>query len=212
MDHRLLAFAAAAAVVIVIPGPSVVFTVGRALAAGRSAALATVVGNAVGVFLQVVAVAVGLGHLVAQSAAAFTVLKLVGAAYLVYLGIAAFRHRHDVVRAMQRSAGDARRVGPARRVVDGLVVGVLNPKSVVFFVAFLPQFVDARGPVVTQILLLGAFFVAIGLVLDSVWALAAGSARAWFASSPRRIAAVGGAGGLAMIGLGVGVAVTGSSQ
>lgn len=212
MDHRLLTFAVAAAVVIVIPGPSVVFTVGRALAAGRSAALATVVGNAVGVFLQVVAVAVGLGHLVAQSAAAFTVLKLVGAAYLVYLGITAFRHRHDVVRAMQRSAGDARQVGPARSVVDGLVVGVLNPKSVVFFVAFLPQFVDARGPVATQILLLGAFFVAIGLVLDSVWALAAGSARAWFASSPRRIAAVGGAGGLAMIGLGVGVAATGSSQ
>ncbi len=211
MDHRLLAFAAAAAVVIAIPGPSVVFTVSRALAAGRSAALATVLGNAVGVFLQVVAVAVGLGQLVAQSAAAFTVLKLVGAAYLVYLGIAAFRHRHDVVRAMQRSA-EGRRIGAARSVVDGLVVGVLNPKSVVFFVAFLPQFVDVRGPVGTQILLLGALFVAIGLVLDSVWALAAGSARDWFASSPRRIAAVGGAGGLALIGLGVGVAATGSSQ
>lgn len=102
------------------------------------------------------------------ASAAFTVPKLVGAAYLVYLGIAAFRHRHDVVRAMQRSA-EGRRIGAARSV-------------------------------------------AIALVLDSVWALAAGSARDRFASSPRRIAAVGGAGGLAMIGLGVGVAATGSSQ
>ncbi|WP_370588654.1 LysE family translocator [Pseudonocardia sp. C8] len=212
MDHRLVAFASAAAIIIVVPGPSVVFTVGRALAVGRSAALSTVAGNAVGVFLQVLGVAVGVGQVIAQSAAAFTVLKLVGAAYLVHLGLTAVRRRHDLVRAITASDDCGRRIGRLRSGLDGLVVGVTNPKSVVFFVAFLPQFVDVGGSVFAQVVVLGAIFVMLALVLDSAWALAAGSARTWLVSSPRRSAAVGGVGGLAMIGVGVGVATAGPAQ
>ncbi|MEJ8282095.1 LysE family translocator [Pseudonocardia spirodelae] len=208
MDTRLLAFTAAAALVVAVPGPSVVFTVGRALAHGRRVALATVAGNALGIVVQVLAVAAGLGPLVAGSATAFTVLKLGGAAYLVWLGIHAIRHRHEAGAALAAAAGAGDRVGAVRALRDGAVVGLLNPKSVVFLVAFLPQFVDPAGGVAAQIVLLGAVFVLVALVLDSVWALGAGAARDRLARSPRRLAAVGAAGGVTMIGLGVGVAAS----
>jgi threonine/homoserine/homoserine lactone efflux protein len=204
---QLLEFAGLAAIIIAIPGPSVLFTVSRALTAGRRAALLTVAGNETGLLLQAAAVAFGVGELVARSAQVFTVIKLAGAGYLVFLGVQAIRHRRSLAEAVARNDAPA---GPLRAYADGLVVGTMNPKTIVFFVAVLPQFTDrGTGGVAPQMLLLGALFCAIALVLDSVWALGAGTAGQWLARSPRRMAAIGGAGGLAMIGIGLSLAATG---
>ncbi|MFE5393942.1 LysE family translocator [Streptomyces sp. NPDC056568] len=205
---RLLAFAALSLLLIVIPGPSVLFVVGRALARGRRAALTTVAGNALGAYVLVVAVALGVGAVVERSAVVFTVLKLAGAAYLVHLGVRAWRERR---RPLAVLAGDAPGDEGLRRTFwEGFAVGVTNPKTIVFFAAVLPQFVDRdRGGAAVQMLLLGLVFNAIALACDSLWGLLAATARDWFARSPRRLSAVGGAGGLAMIGLGVTVATTG---
>jgi threonine/homoserine/homoserine lactone efflux protein len=205
---QVLAFALLSVVIVAVPGPSVLFTIGRALTVGRREALLTVVGNAIGVYLQVVAVAVGVGVVVERSAAVFTVIKLVGAAYLVYLGVQAIRHRRKVTEALAEGVPTVLPSGRALR--DGIVVGVANPKSIVFFVVALPQFTDpAAGHVPVQMMVLGALFPVIAVVLDSVWALLAATARVWFSRSPRRLELVGGTGGLMMIGLGASIAVTG---
>jgi threonine/homoserine/homoserine lactone efflux protein len=208
-DH-LLAFVVIAFVLILVPGPSVLFVVTRSLTLGRGAGVATVVGNTTGVYVQVIAVAFGLGALVQESIAVFTAIKLCGAAYLVYLGVQAFRHRRMLAAAL----GAPVEPKVLRRILaDGFLVGLFNPKVVVFFMAVLPQFVDrSAGSVPAQLLLLGAIFCAIGLLCDSLWALLAGAARSWLISSPRRLAAIGGTGGLVMIGLGAGLAVSGQAQ
>ncbi|WP_181696873.1 LysE family translocator [Nocardia sp. GTS18] len=205
----LASFAGLALLIVLVPGPSVLFTIGRALTAGRRTALLNVVGNAVGVYLQIVAVACGVGAVVMASATAFTAIKLVGAGYLVYLGIQSFRHRTQLHGALQigPEGRDGNTVAALR---DGFIVGLANPKTIVIFAALLPQFVDpARGGAPQQMLILGLCIPVFGLVFDSLWALAAGSARTWFARSPRRLAAVGGTGGLVMIGLGASLALTG---
>ncbi|MGP3533856.1 LysE family translocator [Microbacterium sp. RD1] len=195
----LLAFLAAAVVLVVMPGPSVLFTIGRALALGRIGGLLSVVGNALGMLPIVVAVAFGVGAVVASSVVLFTALKIVGAAYLVYLGVQAIRHR-------KRTAAGAAAVTPRspwRLLAEAFVVGVTNPKTIAFFVAVLPQFVALEaGAVPLQILELGALFVVLALLCDSIWALAASAARSWFARSPRRLETVSGVGGGMMIGLG----------
>ncbi|MEU3297189.1 LysE family translocator [Streptomyces longwoodensis] len=207
---RLLAFAAMSFLLIVVPGPSVLFVVGRALAQGRRAALTTVVGNTLGAYVLVVAVALGVGSLVDRSVLVFTGLKLAGAAYLVYLGVRAWRRRGSL-RAAFAAEGAGR--GRLRTLWEGFAVGVANPKTIVFFAAVLPQFVDrGQGHVVAQMLLLGLVFNAIALASDSVWGLTAATARTWFARSPRRQSLIGGAGGLTMIGLGIGVAATGRTD
>ncbi|MFI1829266.1 LysE family translocator [Streptomyces sp. NPDC020412] len=222
---KVLAFTAMSLLVIAIPGPSVLFVIGRALAHGRRTALATVAGNILGSYLLVVAVAFGVGSLIERSATAFTAVKLAGAAYLVYLGVQAFRHRKDLkVSAMdapgapgasgaQESAGAQTRRGDVRTVVEGVVVGATNPKGIVFFAAVLPQFVDhSAGNVPWQMLLLGLVPIGIGMVTDTLWGLGAAAARGWFARSERRLSMVGGAGGVAMIGLGFTVATTGRAD
>jgi threonine/homoserine/homoserine lactone efflux protein len=204
---HLLAFLLAGVVLVAIPGPSVLFIVGRALAHGRRAALTSVAGNTTGVALIVVAVALGVGAVAAASAAVFSVLKLVGAAYLVYLGVQTWRRRGDLAAALGRTGGPA----PGRRVFwQGVAVGATNPKVLVLFVALLPQFTDPdAGSPGVQMLVLGLLFAVLAAVLDSVWGLAAGAARDWFATSPGRLRRVGGTGGLMMIGLGVTLALTG---
>jgi threonine/homoserine/homoserine lactone efflux protein len=204
---HLLAFSATAFVIIVVPGPSVLFVFGRALGLGRAAGVATVVGNTAGEYMQVLAVAFGIGALVERSVLAFTVLKIAGAAYLLYLGVQAIRRRRSLVAAL---AAPIERKSVARITLDGFLVGATNPKTVVFLAAILPQFIDrAAGNVPLQILLLGAIFAGIALVCDSTWALAAGTARAWLARSPRRLELLGGTSGLVMIGLGTALALTG---
>jgi threonine/homoserine/homoserine lactone efflux protein len=203
---RILSFAVVAAVLILIPGPSVLFVVGRALSLGRRPALLSVLGNAAGEYAQVLAVAVGIGTLVERSVALLTVVRLAGAAYLVFLGVRAVVHRAQIAGAMQ----GARTVPSRSRILrDGLLVGATNPKTLAFFLAVLPGFVDpAAGPATLQLLVLGLVWVAIALVSDSAWALLAGQARAWFGRSPRRLEAMGATGGTAMIGLGVYLAVS----
>ncbi|MEJ8652393.1 LysE family translocator [Streptomyces sp. MS1.AVA.3] len=209
---RLLAFAAMSLLVIVIPGPSVLFVIGRALAHGRRTALATVLGNVLGSYLLVAAVALGLGSLVEQSAAVFLAVKLAGAAYLVFLGVQAFRHRKDMKMGAVDKSGQLAR-GDLRTIADGILVGVTNPKGIVFFAAVLPQFVDhAAGGLPAQMLILGLVPICIGLITDTVWGLTASAARHWFARSERRLSMIGGAGGFAMIGLGVTVAATGRAD
>ncbi|WP_028656104.1 LysE family translocator [Nocardioides sp. J54] len=207
---QLAAFAVASFLFIQVPGPSLLFTIGRALTVGRRDALLSVVGNALGLVAQVVLVAVGLGAVVAASATAFTVLKLAGAAYVVYLGVQAIRHRGDA-RAALAAAGDGAGQ-PARSglasVRTGFIVGATNPKTIVFFVAFLPQFVDGGAPAGPQLLLLGVLFGVMAVCSDGCWALAAGRARDWFARRPERLDGLGAAGGVMMVGLGATLATT----
>jgi threonine/homoserine/homoserine lactone efflux protein len=205
---HVLGFALLSVAVIVVPGPSVLFTVGRALTVGRREALLSVLGNAIGAYMQAVAVAIGIGVIVERSVVVFTVIKLVGAAYLVFLGVQAIRHRRKVTEAL--AAGIPTVLPSGRALRDGFVVGVTNPKVIVFFVVALPQFTNpSGGNVPLQMLVLGVLFPVIALVLDSMWALLASTARTWFSRSPRRLEMVGGTGGLMMIGLGATIAVTG---
>jgi threonine/homoserine/homoserine lactone efflux protein len=204
---QLAGFTLASVVLIVIPGPGVLFVVGRALAHGRRTALATACGHAAGNYVVAACVAVGLGALLQRSASVFVVVKLAGALYLVWLGIHAIRHRKSLADAFA-VAVEPREGWRALR--DGVVVGITNPKSYILFGAILPQFVNrAAGNVPGQMLLLSVVSVLIGAVSDCAWGFAASAVRGWFASSPRRFELVGGAGGLAMIGVGVTVAVTG---
>lgn len=196
--ENLLAFLATALVVLVIPGPSVLFVVGRSIALGRRAGVFSVVGNTLGTVPAVIAVAFGVGAIVTSSVIAFTAIKIAGAVYLIYLGVQAIRHRnHDV------TDDDRPPTSTWKLLREGFIVGLTNPKVVAFTAAVLPQFVDpSNGPVWLQLLLLGVIFQVMALTLDSMWAMAAGSARAWFAKSPRRVAAMSTTGGVMMIGLG----------
>lgn len=203
----LAAFSALAFVVIVIPGPSVLFIVGRALQHGRRDALMSVVGNTGGELVHAALVAAGIGAVIAASATAFVVLKFVGGGYLVYLGIQAVRHRKDGLDVPDADAVVAPAHRPVGKVLgESFTVGVTNPKTLVFVAAVLPQFVDpAAGPAWLQILLLGLLFAVIALVSDGAYALAASGARDWFARSPRRLERMRATGGVMIASLGVAV-------
>jgi threonine/homoserine/homoserine lactone efflux protein len=203
---HLVSFVVVAFVIIVVPGPSVLFVVSRAISLGRRAALLTAVGNEVGEFVQVVAVALGLGVVLERSLVIFTAVKLAGALYLVFLGVRAIRDRRRLA-----DATGAVLAGTSRRALrEGFVVGLTNPKTGTFLAAILPQFLDrSAGHVPLQLLALGLVFVLIALISDSVWGLAAGTARSWLSGSPKRLERIGGTGGLVMIGLGLRLAVSG---
>lgn len=209
---QVVTFGLAALILIAIPGPSVVFVIGRALAYGRGVALASVVGNSLGLLTIVVLVAFGLGVVVQESIVVFQVLKLAGAAYLVYLGIEAVRHRKEFL-AQDADGAGARPMTWSRAIRQGYVVGVSNPKAYMILAAVLPQFVDrGAGQVQLQMLLLGLLAFTIGMVSDSTWAIAASQLRSWFIRSPRCGEAMGAVGGVSMIGLGVGLAVAGEAS
>ena len=194
-----ITFLLASILFIQVPGPSLLFTIGRALTVGRRDALLSVAGNGIGVTAQVALIAVGLDAVVSASSVAYTVIKVAGAAYVIWLGIQAFRHRADARAALGRPVTGGR----GRALRTGFVVGVTNPKTLVFFVAFLPQFVDATsGNVGVQMMLLGAAFGVMAICSDSIWALLASRARDWFATRPSRLDALGATGGVMMVGLG----------
>ena len=207
---ELSGYALASFVLIVIPGPqrAVRGRPGPGLRPSHRAGHR--LGNAAGNYLVAICVAFGIGTLVQRSAQAFTVVKLIGAGYLIWLGIQAWRRRGTLAAAFSEQV-PARSDRQALR--EGFVVGVTNPKALILFGAVLPQFVNrAAGYVPVQMLLLSLVSIGIGLLSDTSWGLAASQLRSWFARSPRRFAVVGGAGGLAMIGVGVTVAVTGRSS
>lgn len=199
---NLVAFALVALPLILVPGPSVLFVIGRSLSLGRVGGLLSVVGNAIGALVIAIAVAFGVGIVIAQSIVLFTIVKIAGALYLIWLGVQAIRHRRDAAGTATATVAPRSTV---RLLVQGFIVGVSNPKTIVFLIAMLPQFVDySAGGIPGQMLILGGVFIAIALVSDGAWALLAGTARDWFARSPKRIATLGATGGVVMIGLGVG--------
>ena len=202
----LAVFAAAALALLVVPGPAVLYIVTRSVHQGRRAGLASVLGIHVGTLVHVLAATIGLSALLVSSATAFTVVKLLGAAYLVFLGVRTLLGRDSA--AAGAPAGSAR--GRRRDFAEGIVVNVLNPKTALFFLAFLPQFVDPeQGHASLQILLLGLIFMALGFVTDSVWALAAGTAGGVLRGSRRFALAQRYVSGSVFVGLGVVTALAG---
>lgn len=197
---NLVAFSLLSLIIIVIPGPSVLYSIGRALAWGKRAAVISVLGNATGVGVQILAVAFGLGALVIAIPPLYFGLKLGGAIIILLMAIQSIRHRADHVKVEKvRTAPTHRRL-----FVESIGVGITNPKTIVFFVATLPSFVTPNGlSVVWQMLLLGLIFSIIGIASDSVWAVGAGLAREWFAKSESRLVGVRAGGGVALGGLGV---------
>lgn len=197
--QALISFLLVALVVIVVPGPSVIFVIGRAMILGTKGAVLSVLGNALGVGVQIVAVALGVGALVYSSPTAFFVIRLLGAGFLVYMGISGILHRRDFAKTAERGVSHS----TTRILIDSAAVGITNAKTLVFFIATFPLFVNPEGfSPVLQMLLLGVIFWVIGIASDIVWAVAAGSARVWFQKSEERLAGIRLAGGLALIALG----------
>lgn len=220
------AFALAAFALIVIPGPSVLFVIGRSLSLGRRGGMLSLLGNALGMLPAIALVALGVGAVVAESAIVFAVIKYLGAAYVIYLGVQAIRHRKpeadsDVATTTEQTI-DPQLPGTPRAVAkqsafrllrEGFIVGATNPKTLVFFVAILPQFVSRSSPAIPlQLALLGLIFFAIALLSDSVWALTASTARQWFARDPKRMSRMSATGGAMMIGLGGALALSGNKH
>jgi threonine/homoserine/homoserine lactone efflux protein len=176
------------------------------VALGRKAAVLTVLGHELGLLVQILLVAAGIGALVERSVVAYEVLRLAGAAYILYLGVQAIRHRRSLSTVIDVTA-----TRTSRHIVrEGFVVGVTNPKAIVFFTAILPQFVDPDGaPVPLQMVLLGLISVTVAFLSDSAYGVLAGSVRSWLSAAPHRLERLGGVGGLMMIGLGARLAVTG---
>jgi threonine/homoserine/homoserine lactone efflux protein len=202
----LLLFLSANFVVLVIPGPAVIYTISRSLDQGTKAGLLSVYGLAVGTFPHALAVALGVAGLLASSVIAFTVMKYLGAAYLVFLGIGRMRQGQS----LQKRPGIAAKTGRAA-FIESFAVGVTNPKSVMFFLAFLPQFVDpARGNLIAQTMILWFLSQVMAVAVGSAYALTAGGLRSWL--SPNR--AIGRLGGIlsgsVYIGLGLVTALSGS--
>jgi threonine/homoserine/homoserine lactone efflux protein len=194
-------------VIILAPGPSVLFTIARAIAWGRLVSLLTVVGNALGMLVLSILVALGLGPILQASDLFNALVQWAGGLYLIWLGFDAIRHR-VVAAAEMRVVSE---VAPSRAttVWQGFVVGVLNPKAIVFFAAVLPAYVDRQlGNVTLQLLTLGAIFSFLALLSDGTWGYLAGSARLWFSEHPHRLERMRTAGGVVMILLGVATIVT----
>ena len=210
---QVLGLGAASVLLLVVPGPSVVFIVGRALSYGRRIAVATGVGNSLGAYAAAAIVAVGLGPVLERSELLFSGIKLAGAAVILWLGVVAFRRagRGPMVADQDAEALPPRSVG--RAVGAGLRVGVANPKAFVLYASILPQFVDRTAGLVTgQLLVLALVPASLGAVTDAVWALLAGQARHWLGRRPLRRRAVGRVGGLSLIGVGVSVAFSGRAR
>jgi threonine/homoserine/homoserine lactone efflux protein len=196
-------FVLAAVVLLLTPGPAVLYIVARSIDQGRRAGLVSMLGVHAGTLVHVTAAAAGLSALLAASAAAFSAVKYLGAAYLVHLGV-----RKLLDRAPTAGGDHVGGTRLRRAFVDGVVVNVLNPKTALFFVAFLPQFVDlARGHVAAQILTLGVVFIVLGLITDGSYALSAGSAAQWLRRHRGFVASERWVSGGMYIGLGVAAAL-----
>jgi threonine/homoserine/homoserine lactone efflux protein len=205
---HLPAFLVTVYVLILIPGPSVLFVVSRGVALGRRAALATVLGNAGGLAAQLVLVVVGVGSILASSDTVFTTLKLIGAAYLVLLGVRSIRERRSLAGTLAEAGPAPRSTGRILR--EGFFVGATNPKGLIIFTAVLPQFIDrSQGHATLQLASLGLICVVVALLSDGSWALISGTAREWLGRSPRRLERLSAGGGLTLIALGVWLALTG---
>jgi threonine/homoserine/homoserine lactone efflux protein len=204
IPSRLPEYLIAAMVIILAPGPSVLYVIARAIAWGRATAVFTVAGNVTGAFSLSVFVALGLGPILQRSELAYIAVQWGGGLYLVYLGIDAIRKRSAHAADMTNQGEIAPSI--RRSIRDGFWVGALNPKGVVFFAAVLPQFIDReRGSVTAQLILLGGIFAILAFLSDGSWGLMAGTARNWLATDGKRLEKLRATGGAIMIALGLGV-------
>ncbi len=200
-------FLVASVLIILAPGPSVLFTLARAVAWGRSVAVLTVLGINVGAMLLSLVVAFGLGPLLTHSKPLSITLQIVGGLYLLWLGFDALRHREAHAQSMTER--EEFRPSSLHVVRQGFTVGILNPKTLIFFAAVFPHFVDrTKGNVTLQLVIFGLVFCAIAFVCDSTWGVVAGTAREWLTASPRRLVVLRSIGGAVMCVLGVVILVS----
>ena len=196
----LLPFLLAAILLAITPGPGIAYVVARTVAGGRAEGLASCIGTAIGGMVHVLAAALGLSVLIAQSALAFNVLKYVGAAYLIYLGIRMLMRSRD--EAPPNAAANVRPQGARRALGEGILVEVLNVKTAIFFLAFLPQFVAPSAPLVPQLVLLGSICVVLNTVVDVIAVFAAASLLKSSAARAARARVLTRISGATMLGLG----------
>ena len=202
MPARYPEYLVAAVLIILAPGPSVLFTIARAIAWGRATAIATVAGNALGMFSLSILIAFGLGPILEQSELAFISVQILGGLYLIYLGIDALRHSKVHAEDMVNQ-GDIK-PNTLKSIRDGFWVGALNPKGLVFFAAILPQFLDKNDSNLTvQLLIMGATFAVLAFIGDGIWGILAGTARVWMANSPIRLIRLRQLGGVVIVLLGI---------
>jgi threonine/homoserine/homoserine lactone efflux protein len=199
---RIWEYCIAAMIIILAPGPSVLFVIARAIAWGRATAVATVAGNVTGAFSLSVVVAVGLGPILQRSEIAFISVQVLGGLYLVYLGVTAIKHS-QIHASDMTNQGDIR-PSKWKSMREGFWVGALNPKGIVFFAAILPQFVDREaGSITSQLILMGAIFAFLGFFSDSGWGILAGTIRNWLATELKRLVIMRMTGGIVMVILGL---------
>ena len=203
--NLLLSFCLTAAVIVILPGPSVMFVVGRALAVGRPGAVAAAAGDSLGQTVQGLLAAFGVGALIAESELLYNAIKFGGAIYLVVMGVSTLRHRRVAASGDHAEGGSSRR----NELRKGFLVGASNPKTIVFFIAALPQFVDhGRGNVLLQMCVLLFVYGIMGWLADTMWGVAGSSLRTWAATAPHRIERMIGSGGLCIIGVGTWLALS----
>jgi threonine/homoserine/homoserine lactone efflux protein len=199
---NLAEFIYASVAIMLAPGPSVMFTIARAVAWGRGTAILTVLGNSMGMLILSLIIAVGLGPLLQRSELLLIFVQVLGGLYLIYLGIDALKHRR--LHAADMIAINELKPAKPQVVKQGFMVGVLNPKALVFFSAIFPQFVDASvGSITIQMIWFGVIFAALAFLLDGMWAVVVGGSRDWFANSQSRLVALRTMGGVVMLLLGV---------
>jgi threonine/homoserine/homoserine lactone efflux protein len=204
---QLAEFFIASITIIMVPGPSVLFTLARGVAWGRAVAVLTVLGNSIGTLILSVIVAIGVGPLLSDSKAFSITLQLAGGLYLVWLGVGAMRHRHAHAEAMRKR--EEYRPSNVTVVRQGFTVGILNPKSLVFFAAVFPHFVNrSKGHATYQLLLLGLIFSVMAFLSDGTWGMIAGTAREWLSDSPNRLVVLRTVGACVMMTLGVIIVVS----
>ena len=198
---HLAEFIYASVAIMLAPGPSVMFTIARAVAWGRGTAILTVLGNSMGMLILSLVIAVGLGPLLQRSELLLIFVQVLGGLYLIYLGIDALKHRR--LHAADMVAINELKPAKPQVVKQGFMVGVLNPKALVFFSAIFPQFVDASvGSITIQMIWFGVIFAALAFLLDGMWAVVVGGSRDWFANSQSRLVALRTMGGVVMLLLG----------
>jgi len=208
IPSRIGEYLVAAIVIILAPGPSVLFVIARAISWGRRVALSTVLGNSLGALTLSVVVALGFGPLLSRSELLYAAVQWGGGLYLLYLGIDAWRKRSLHAAAMSQ-AQELHSPTLWQCVRDGFWVGALNPKGIVFFAAVLPPFVDKdQGQITQQLLLMGACFAILAFFLDSTWGLLAGTARNWLSGDERRLILLRALGGIVIMVLGILVIAT----
>lgn len=204
---QLTAFFISSMAIILVPGPSVLFTLARGVAWGRAVAVLTVLGNSSGALVLSFIVAVGLGPLLSASKTFSIGIQIIGGLYLLWLGIDAMRHRQAHAEAMTKR--EAYRPSNVTVIRQGFTVGLLNPKALVFFAAVFPHFVDrSKGNATVQLIILGAIFSGLAFLSDSTWGIIAGTAREWLSGSPHRLVVMRTVGAGVMMTLGIFILVS----